>query len=321
VIPGGNPGGSLDGGGQVTPTLIDYEVTSVAYPTTGLKITFYDTVNGLSPAFAASLIEVEVKYGMSAVSWAALAGDGLSIQTTGTPFSALSGPGDIKVSIDHPEIVSTEKTVYVSNAALDFISTVTANGMEGSGATTALTITLDGGFNFTDLEASHFTITTEKGGAATKGALTGGASGVYTLAVTVVTAGTVKVSVSKIPDVYDAGKTVRLKSGTPITYSITGANGTVKNTDPTTEVYLKFDTSIDGLAGTAALVHGDFAVEGDGGETFTISALTETGTDGKEWKLVGLWSDDDTGVTCTAASLKGIDDTPVKDVALTVYGS
>jgi formylglycine-generating enzyme required for sulfatase activity len=153
---------------------------------TSIALTFSAAVTGLTAS------NITLTNGTGTAAKGALTGSGTAWSIA---LTSVTTPGNVSVSIAKGGIESAVKTVavYKSGAAADITYTAAANGTAGTTTSTSIALTFSGAV--TGLDASNITLTGDTG-AATKGALTGSGTS-WTLAISAVTQGSVKVAIAK----------------------------------------------------------------------------------------------------------------------------
>jgi hypothetical protein len=224
-----------------------------------IDFAFSAAVTGLTAA------EISVTNGTGTVTKGALAGSGKNWSLE----IGVATAGDVKVKITKTGIESTEKDVAVHKAGdpVTVTYTATADGESGTAASTKIDFAFSAAV--AGLTAGNITVTSGTG-TVTKGALTGSGTG-WSLAVTVGTAGNVKVAINKA-GVESAEKNVAVhKAAEPsiVTYTAS-ANGT-SGTTSSTKIDFAFSAAVAGLAAN------DITVT-SGTWTVTKGGLTGSGT-------------------------------------------
>ena len=164
--------------------------TNNSQDSTTITLTFSEAVTDLAAD------DITVTTGTGSVTKGELSGSG----TTWTLGITVVTAGNVKVSINKTGIDGAEKTVTVFKADETVDITYTVTGTAGDGTTTGIVFTFSG--EVTDLAADDISVADDTG-SVTKGELSGSET-TWTLAITVVTAGNVKVSISK--DGIEAGE-------------------------------------------------------------------------------------------------------------------
>jgi hypothetical protein len=286
-------------GGEATPEPVAWTVSAdgAAGTADSTKIDFV-----FSEAVAELTADgITLAAGTGAVEKGALTGDG-----TGWSLAiAVTGAGDITVTIDKEGVENGPKTVTVHKAGEATPEPVTYDiSTDGEAETTASSkINFTFSEAVTGLAANHLTVTNDTG-KVTKGTLSGSGTS-WSLGITVITAGNVKVRINK-SGIENTEKTVAAhKAPDPVTYTVS-ANGTA-NTANSTAIAFAFDKAVAGLAASAITVTADTG-------TVTKGALSGSG---KNWSL---------GITVSAAgnvkvaiNKAGIEDT-VKNVTVHKQG-
>lgn len=241
----------------ITFASISANGVSGSVSTTALTLIFSADVTGLSAT------DITVTGATKGV----LTRIGTGVYTLGVSAITVLNGANLTIAVSKPGFTFTpaSRTVVanVSTTSIAFNS-LTANGVSGSVATTALTLVF--GADVTGLSATDITVT-----GATKGLLTRIGMGVYTLGIsglTVANGADITVSVAKSGFIFTPSfKTVAANAATAgITFASLSANG-VSGSVTTTALTLVFSSDVAGLAAT------DFTVTGA-----TKGALTRVAT-------------------------------------------